>query len=101
MDPIDQGILLHRVWLAINAVKGLQCQIFGAFPLFIRRMTETNGVGFNSEQKAFLHNKISDLEQLTGIDTKKQHPVIFFRLGYPRQTVVRSLRRPVDSFLLD
>ncbi len=101
MDPVEQGTVLHRLWLAINANKELHCQIFGAFPLFIYRMKECNGDGFDEKQKSFLQKYITELEELIGLDSDSERVIVFFRLGYPRQNVVRSLRRPVESFLID
>lgn len=98
---LDQGAALQRLWLAVNRVKGLHFQPFGAFPLFIYRMKELNGEGFTDKQKQFLQEQITQLETLIGCDGEAERVVILFRLGYAPEPVAYARRRAIESFLIE
>ncbi|MDV7102916.1 hypothetical protein R3X26_00675 [Vibrio sp. TH_r3] len=99
-DTLSKGTALHRLWLAINANQDLYCQPFGALPLFIYRMNEVAGEGFDEQQRRFLATEINKLNQLIGLDSDSEQVIIIFRIGYSTPPAAYSRRRPVESFLL-
>ncbi|MDC0609967.1 hypothetical protein OAP63_04485 [Vibrio sp.] len=98
-DPLDQGAALHRLWMAINDNDNLHCQVFGALPLLIYRLTECGGKGFNTQQREFLTDYTNQLNELMNINPSENRVVIFFRIGYAKSDVCSSLRRPIETFL--
>ncbi|MDG3088293.1 hypothetical protein P7F88_20345 [Vibrio hannami] len=100
-DVITQGRALQRLWLTINAQKGVHFQPFGALPLLIYRMVEYKGDGFSEHEREFLEYYMNQLEQLMNIEFGHSHVVIFFRMGYAEKPKAFSRRRELASFLID
>lgn len=99
-DYLQFGRVMERFWLQATAA-GLSVQPLGAFPLFLARVKTVDGEGFSEREIARLNN----LEQLfasatPGYQTGTDQLVMLFRLGYAKRPPNRSLRRPLDSFLI-
>lgn len=100
-STLVKGKVLNRLWLAVNSIDELHFQPFGAFPLFIYRMKQLNGDGFNEKQKQLLHANIEALESLIGLNSANEGVVILFRIGYAPEPKAYARRRPIESFLVD
>jgi len=100
-DILLQGAALHRLWLSVNQMDDLHFQPFGAFPLFIFRIKELNGIGFDEKQKQFLQTKMKQLDDLIGLNSETERVIILFRIGYAPPPTAYSRRRPIESFLID
>jgi len=99
-DYLLSGRVMERFWLQATAA-GLSVQPLGAFPLFLARVKILGGEGFSDAEIA----KLNNLEQLfasatPGYQVGRDQLVMLFRLGFAKRPPNRSLRRPVDSFLI-
>lgn len=99
-DYLLFGRIMERFWLQATAA-GLSVQPLGAFPLFLARVKMLEGEGFSDAEIA----KLNNLEQLfasatPGYQVGRDQLVMLFRLGFAKRPPNRSLRRPVDSFLI-
>lgn len=98
-DYLRAGQALQRVWLAATE-QGLAFQPFGPLPLFLLRMRELDGMGFDARQKMMLNTLQDDLWQLLEGDPAEQTLVMFFRVGFASPVKATSRRWPVDHFVI-
>lgn len=99
-DYLQFGRVMERFWLQATDA-GLSIQPLGAFPLFLARLNTVAGDGFSDTHIA----KLNNLERLfasatPGYRAGEDQLVMLFRVGFARKPPGRSLRRPVESFLL-
>jgi nitroreductase len=99
-DYIKAGQAFQRMWLAATE-QGLALQPFGALPLFLLRMRELAGSGFDDRQKAALNSLGSGIWQLLGADPATHTLLMLFRLGYAGPPKAYARRWPVSHFLGD
>ncbi len=100
-DHLAAGRALQRLWLSATA-HGLLFQPLGALPLFLIRLHELKGAGFDGRQLA----KLRSLEEaLTALipqyDPGVERLIMLFRVGHGPRPKARSRRRPVDSFIVE
>jgi hypothetical protein len=93
------GRAFHRLWLSLNQA-GLAFQPLGALPLFLMRLEDLDGIGFDAAQKAKLSSMQGRLPSfIEGYDAARHRLVMLFRYGYPVKPAPRSLRRPLEDFI--
>jgi hypothetical protein len=95
----EAGRALHRVWTAMNCA-GLAFQPLGALPLFLMRMEDLNGEGFDDDQRRRLSSMANELPAIIdGFSPDKERLIMLFRYGYPFRAIARARRRPIEHFL--
>lgn len=99
-DPLLAGRAVQRVWLQATRL-GLSVQPLGALPLFLARLHQSHGSGFNEPQIQRLQEAEERLAStIPGLTRGESRIVMLFRIGYSSQPAQRSWRRDPDSFLL-
>ncbi len=91
------GQALQRVWLRATGL-GLWFSVLGALPLFALRVEQGEGEGFTAADQRALLAALADLRSVFGLE-QGDHPLVLFRVGRDPKPCVRSLRRPLPSFV--
>lgn len=94
---VSAGQALQRVWLRATSL-GLGFSVLGALPLFALRVEQGETAGFTAADQTSLLAALGDLRSVFGLDAG-DHPLVLFRVGREPKPCVRSLRRPLSSFL--
>ena len=97
-DYINGGETMERLWHEIT-LQGLAIQPMMALPIFLLCRVLNYDQGFGQEQNAKLDQLQREFISLFGI-TKDNALIFLFRMGYAKSPTARSLRRPLESFLL-
>ena len=100
-EPIDYirgGEVMERVWHEIT-LNGLSIQPMEALPIFLINLKLNGGRDFTQNQKRKLENLKREFFSLFEIDDQNGL-ILLFRIGYARPSSTRSLRRPLESFLI-
>lgn len=92
------GEIMERVWHEA-ALQGLAIQPMEALPIFLINSELTGGRDLSGDQRKKLEALKERFYFLFGIKPW-QGLILFFRAGYADSPSARSMRRPVDSFLL-
>jgi hypothetical protein len=95
------GRVIQRFWLQATK-EGLSVQPLGALPLLLTRIKTSHENGFNGKQFIQLKSIIHQFAIITsGFDENNDQLVMPFRLGHSTKQTPRSLRRPLESFLME
>lgn len=92
------GEIMERVWHEA-AAQGLSIQPMEGLPIFLINSELTGGRDLSGEQRKKLEALKSRFYFLFGIKPW-QGLILLFRVGYASAPSARSLRRPLESFLL-
>ncbi len=95
---VQGGEVMQRIWHEATA-QGLAFQPMEALPIFLINSELTNGRDLSGEQRKKLENMKSRFSYLFGLKPW-QGLILLFRIGYASPAGGRSLRRPLESFLL-
>lgn len=96
---VKGGELMQRIWLEL-AREGLSVQPMEALPIFIVNLQVTGGQDLQPDQLAKLRSWKEEFETLWGMKDSAG-PLMLFRVGYAGEPGVRTLRRPLNEFLMD
>lgn len=92
------GEIMERVWHEA-AAQGLSIQPMEALPIFLINSELTGGRDLSGEQRKKLEALKARFYFLFGIKPW-QGLILLFRIGYSSAPSARSLRRPLESFLI-
>lgn len=98
IDYLHGGEIMEKLWHEIT-LQGLSIQPMEALPIFILNFNLTSGRNFTDCQKRQLKNlkrrflSILQIEEQSGL-------ILLFRIGYAPPPTARSLRRPLEDFLV-
>ncbi|MBI4358220.1 MAG: hypothetical protein HY584_02880 [Candidatus Omnitrophica bacterium] len=95
---VQGGEVMQKMWHEAT-VEGLSVQPMEALPIFIDNLNLTEGRDFTASQRARLERLKSEFLSLVGIN-EQNGLILLFRIGYSRQPSARSLRRPLEEFVL-
>ena len=98
-DFIRGGELMERLWHAIT-VDGLFIQPMEAIPIFILNFQRTGGADFRPIQRWKVEDMKKRFFRFFGV-TDKNGLILFFRMGRASPPSVKSIRRPLESFLIE
>jgi nitroreductase len=93
------GVAMQRLWLAATAA-GIAFQPVTVATLFVRRLLRHGPGAFEPPHTPWLNQIWEELQALFPI-TRESGLIMLFRVGYAKPPTGRSLRRPLDSFLLE
>ncbi len=96
---VKGGEVMERLWHEITC-QGLSLQPMEAIPIFIMNLQRNGGRDFSPKQLETLERIKREFFEIFGIDDQKSL-ILFFRVGYANRVRVRSVRRPVESFLFE
>ena len=92
------GEIMQRIWHE-EAAQGLALQPMEALPIFLINSELTSGRDLSGEQRKKLENMKSRFTYLFGLKPW-QGLILLFRIGYASPPGGRSLRRPLETFML-
>jgi hypothetical protein len=99
VDYFTAGRALHRLWIALNG-SGLAFQPLGALPLFLMRMDDLHGEGFDSHHQRQLTRMADALPSIIdGFGLDSERLIMLFRYGYPFRPIARARRHEIGHFL--
>ena len=96
---LEGGMAMQRLWLAATAA-GIAFQPVTVATLFVRRFLRHGPDAFESFHIPWLEQIWRELQALFPI-TEANGLIMLFRVGYAEPPTGRSLRRPLDSFLIE
>lgn len=98
IDYVRGGEIMERVWHEITC-QGLAIQPMMALPIFITDQVHNQGLSFHPPQRMKLEAMKREFYSIFQI--REENGLTFlFRIGYAKPPSARSLRRPLDSFLV-
>jgi len=98
INYVRGGEVMERLWHEVT-LQNLSLQPMEALPIFLINLKETGCPQFTRKQKSQLQNLKSTFYSLFSL--QETNGLIFlFRIGYAEPPKFRSLRRPVESFLM-
>lgn len=97
-DYVKGGEFMERLWHEA-ALLGLALQPMEALPIFILNLQQNGGVDFSENQRKSLIQMKDHFFNIFKLDDQKGL-ILFFRLGYAQPAQAKSVRRPVESFIL-
>ena len=98
LNFLKGGELMERIWHEITRL-GLSLQPMESLPLFSLNLHLNRGKDFNETQRKKVTKLKEELFSIYGIN-QNQCPIFLFRMGYADSPSARSLRRPLESFLI-
>lgn len=97
-DYVRGGEVMERIWHEITA-EGLAIQPMSALPIFIIDLIVNQGRDFSVAQRQKLNELKDKFFSLFGINGQNAL-ILLFRIGYAAPPSARSLRRPLESFIM-
>ena len=88
---------MQRIWLIAQRF-GLGFQPICTLP-YLQAAIAQGSKDFSPQQKQKLSECQKTFRSLWSLDAE-QELVLLFRIGYPKRIGVRSLRRPIEQFIL-
>ena len=95
---VEAGRVMQRVWLTAQEF-GLGFQPICTLP-YLQGAISQGSTDFSQEQKQKLSECQKTFDSLWNLNSE-QELVFLFRIGYPTRLGVRSLRRPLEEFILE
>ncbi len=99
MDYVHGGEVMQEVWHEAT-LQDLSIQPMEALPIFIINLQQNKGRDFSEEQRDRLEIMKRGLFDIFGIDDRNAL-ILLFRMGYSKPASAKSMRRSIDSFLLN
>jgi molybdopterin/thiamine biosynthesis adenylyltransferase len=97
----EGGRALERAWLTLTDL-GQAVQPMTAITIFWLRCQIEGDVSFSRPQRKLLHSMWQDYRGVfPGVDFDREGHVMLFRFGIGRPVSVRTLRKPIDDFIID
>ena len=97
-DYVRGGEMMERLWHETTQL-GLSLQPLEALPIFIINSNLTGSPDLTPKQREILERLKQDFYASFGINSRNGL-ILLFRIGYASLPSARSLRRPVESFLI-
>jgi hypothetical protein len=97
-DYLRGGEMMERLWHEATQLE-LSIQPLEALPIFIINYNLTGGPDFTPKQREVLERLKRDFYAAFGINDA-HGLILLFRIGYAAPPSARSLRRPLESFLI-
>ncbi len=97
-DYVLGGEVTERVWHEMTRL-GLSIQPMEALPVFTVNLQLNGGRDFDETQRIKAKGLKDELYSLYGLE-EQSGAIFLFRIGYADPPSARSLRRPVESFLV-
>jgi hypothetical protein len=100
-EPINYvlgGEIMERIWHEIARL-GISLQPMESLPIFAVNLELNGGKNFTKKQRKKMERLKRELLSLYGTG-QDLCPLFLFRMGYASPPSARSLRRPVESFLI-
>jgi len=97
-DYVIGGEVMERIWHEIT-LQGLAIQPMAGIPVFLINLILEGGSAFSAAQKVKAEEIKQEFLSLFGINDQNGL-ILLFRIGYAKPPGVRSLRRPLESFLM-